>query len=428
MFHFPLKTIVMAIRLVVFGLLSLRGAERSFLLFNKWFKGGLPCHVVIQNWILRFGLYKLRQVVQARNDWVYILDHTIEFGTKKCLVVLGVTLEQFRKNKCKMRHQDMEVLAIDITEKATAASVTEVLCRIAKTTGLPAQILSDGGHSIKRGITDFIDGSGSAIRQTYDVTHKTALILEHHLKDDDNWKRFIELACETKRCLIHTAIGFIAPPKPKDKARWSNLDDYIEWAENIICRGMTKLKTAEREKFNARLAWVRTFKPQITEWRTMLDILQALKNEIKGNGLNENAKSTFMQSTAALKLNTPRLIEVRNEALAYIEKECAGVADVYPGCSDIIESVLGKYKVFSGKSPMKEVGRAVLTIPVFTSNVDYGEVKAAMESVSANDVKEWLDENIGESLFTKRKLAFNLKRTKSKVNKFSENMKKAVSF
>jgi hypothetical protein len=27
---------------------------------------------------------------------------------------------------------------------------------------------------------------------------------------------------------------------------------------------------------------------------------------------------------------------------------------------------------------MKEIGRAVLTIPVFTRNVDYDEVKAAM--------------------------------------------------
>ncbi|MHB9139291.1 MAG: hypothetical protein ACYC4Q_07810, partial [Victivallaceae bacterium] len=379
MFHFPLKTIVMAIHLVVFGLLSLRGAERGFLLFNKWFNGGLPCHVVIQNWILRFGLYKLRQAVQTRNDWVYILDHTIEFGTKKCLVVLGVTLKQFRKNKCKMRHQDMKVLAIDITDKATAASVTEVLRRIAKTTSLPAQILSDGGHNIKRGISDFITEAGIdyGIRQTYDVTHKAALILEHHLKDDGNWKRFIDLACETKRCLIHTAIGFIAPPKPRDKARWSNLDDYIGWAENIMCLGRTKLLKAERDKFNDKLAWVQTFKPHMTEWRTMLDILQALKNEVTGNGLSENTKSNFMQSTATLKLNTPRLIEVRNEALAYLEKECSGLSGVYPGCSDIIESVLGKYKVFSGKSPMKEVGKAVLTIPVFTSNVDYDEVKAA---------------------------------------------------
>ena len=433
MFHFPLKTIATAIRLVVFGLLSLRGTERCFLLFNEWLNGGLPCHAVIQNWILRFGLYKLRQAAQKRNDWVYILDHTIEFGKKKCLVVLGITLERFRKNKCKMRHQDMEVLAIDITEKATAASVTEVLRSIAETTGPPVQILSDGGPNIKSGVSDFIKDakkadSNSEIRQTYDVTHKAALIIERHLENDESWKMFIHSVCETKRCLIHTAIGFIAPPKPKDKARWANLDIYVEWAETVTLWGKTKLQKAEREKFNDKLSWVQAFKPHIAEWRTMLDILSALKNEVKSNGLSEKAKSNFEQSISILKLNTPRLIDIKNGAMEYLEKECAGLAGVYPGCSDIIESVLGKYKIFSGKSPMKEVGKAVLTIPAFTGNVEYDEVKAAMESVSANDVKKWLEENIGESLFAKRKLAFNLKETKKKVNKFPENMKKAASF
>ncbi|MFA7231958.1 MAG: hypothetical protein WC071_12570, partial [Victivallaceae bacterium] len=58
------------------------------------------------------------------------------------------------------------------------------------------------------------------------------------------------------------------------------------------------------------------------------------------------------------------------------------------------------------------IGRAVLTIPVFTSNVDYDEVRTAMETVSDNDVQKWLKENIGESFFAKRKHAFKLKNKK----------------
>lgn len=76
---------------------------------------------------------------------------------------------------------------------------------------------------------------------------------------------------------------------------------------------------------------------------------------------------------------------------------------VYPGCSDIIESIFGKYKNFSGRSPMKEIGRAALTIPVFTSNVVYNEVEATMETVSADNVRDWLKKNIVESLRAKRK-------------------------
>ena len=84
------------------------------------------------------------------------MDHTIEFGTKKCLVVLGITLKQFRRNKCKIRHKDMKVLCISIVENANASSVTEILNRIAKITGFPIQILSDNGSNIKKGVADFI--------------------------------------------------------------------------------------------------------------------------------------------------------------------------------------------------------------------------------------------------------------------------------
>ena len=108
--------------------------------------------------------------------------------------------------------------------------------------------------------------------------------------------------------------------------------------------------------------------------------------------------------------------------------ECAEISGIYPGCSDIIESVLGKYKTFSGKSPMKEVGKAVLTMPVFTSNIDLEEVKMAMESVSTEDVKKWLDKNIGESLFSKRKKAFSLKKSKKPVKIFPVILQKVAGF
>jgi hypothetical protein len=64
-------------------------------------------------------------------------------------------------------------------------------------------------------------------------------------------------------------------------------------------------------------------------------------------------------------------------------------------------------------------------------DVDDKEIKTAMESVSAEDVKSWLSENIGETFLSKRKKAFSLKKIKQKnsaVKYFSENIKKVASF
>jgi hypothetical protein len=427
--------IVLSIQLVVFGLVSLRGAGRVFSFFSNWFNGGLPCHTVVQNWILRLGLYKLRQAPERRDDWVFILDHTIEFGTKKCLLVLGITLEKFRKNNCIIRHCDVVVLGIFITEKADAESVAESLQHITQFTGFPVQVISDKGSNIKKGNSNFIENAdcGFTIRQTYDVTHKAALVIEHQLKDDKNWKKFIEFVSNTKRNLVHTSIAFLAPPKTKEKSRWMNLDSYINWAEYILAFNEKELTKEDEYKFNEKLSWLKNFKKDITEWKNMLAILNTLQHEVKTNGFSDKTKSNFEKLISPLKINNSTLlINIKNEAIKYIENECDGLSgDAYQGTSDIIESILGKYKIFSARSPMKEVGKTVLTIPVFTSVLDYDEVKKAMETVSANDVEVWIEENIGESLFSKRKQAFSLIKTKSEnlpVNIFSNNHPKAASF
>lgn len=425
-FHFPLKTIFVAIHLVVWGLLSLRGTRRAFQLFGEWFSGDLPCHTVIQNWVLRLGLHKLRKGATRRQDWVYILDHTIEFGKKKCLVVLGITLERFRANQCKVSHRDVEVLGIGITERADAASVEAELRRIAAVCGVPVQILSDKGSNIKKGVSDFV--GTSAIRHTHDVTHKAALILEQQLKHDESWQRFITCACDAKRGLIHTALAFAAPPKPKDKARWANLDTYVKWADMALAWEKEIHREEEHKLFKIRLSWLHEFEKQLVEWRLMLDILTALKDEVRNHGLSRDTQERFLQKIRTMTIATPRVAQVRDDALAYLAAECAGFADAHPGCSDIIESIFGKYKLFSGKSPMKEIGKAVLSIPVFTGHTTREEVKTAMESVSAKEVNAWLAQNLGSSLFSKRKKAFKLLKTKNQVKKFPKNLKKVASF
>ena len=141
----------------------------------------------------------------------------------------------------------------------------------------------------------------------------------------------------------------------------------------------------------------------------------------------------FEKLSSGIVLSTKRLRTLKEEIMDYIEVETAGIGDdqILLGSSDIIESVFGRYKGFSGKTPMKEVGRAVLAIPVFTGKFDAAEVRTAMESVPAKDVDDWLRQNIGESFLSKRKRAFSLINTNfknSSVKLFPENLRKVASF
>lgn len=172
-------------------------------------------------------------------------------------------------------------------------------------------------------------------------------------------------------------------------------------------------------------------------------------NFLKSSGFKGSVQFSFLEKTHLYLLrilimsesifalisfkSTKRLRTLKKEIMDYIEVETASIGDdqILLGSSDIIESVFGRYKGFSGKTPMKEVGRAVLGIPVFTGKFEAAEVKTAMESVSAKDVDDWLRQNIGESFFSKRKRVFSFKKPNlenSSVKLFPEILKKVASF
>jgi hypothetical protein len=76
------------------------------------------------------------------------------------------------------------------------------------------------------------------------------------------------------------------------------------------------------------------------------------------------------------------------------------------GTSDVIESVFARYKNFSARTPMKGVGKTVLTIPAFLSQITSQKVGEALRCCPNKNVTQWLDTNIGQSVFAQRTKAF----------------------
>ena len=434
----------LAIRLIVFGLVSLRGTCRVAALLAGKFTDRFPCHVAVQMWVLRFGLYKLTQPLARRDDWIYIIDYTIDFGAKKCLVVLGITLEDFRKCNCHPGHSDMEMISIEVHKKTSARIVLDALGRATARTGIPAEIVSDHGSDIKKGIELFLE-THPQVNYTYDVTHKTAVLLKRHLKPDDHWQQFVKKACDSKRASVHTELAFLAPPKPRDKARWQNLEAHLDWAEKVLklagrdpqrSHSDRKMPHIDQKKFEKTFGWVRDFRNQFVEWRSMLNLLQAAKTEVKKNGIRKESAGSFKKAIIDIELYTDRLRQMAGELEDYLKEESAipALSKVkekkapWLGCSDIIESVIGKYKSFSARTPMKEVGKTVLTMPVFTSKVTSSEVTEAMREISVADLEQWLEENIGQSLFAARKRTFDDVKPKKPMKNFIEKPPKAVGF
>lgn len=206
--HYPVFIIQIAIQLLIQGLNSLRGVEQTFEILGQFWQWPIPDFTSVRQWGLRLGLYELNRQKEYRQDWIFIMDMTLEIGTGKCLAILGISqqkLTQIIHQEARgLKHQDVEVLALEVMEQSSGVVIAEKLKDLAYRVGTPVQIVSDWGSDIKKGIHLYLEENSSVIA-TYDITHKLANLLKKELEPDESYQKFL------RQC--HLTRQQIQPPR-----------------------------------------------------------------------------------------------------------------------------------------------------------------------------------------------------------------------
>ena len=81
------------LRLVLQGV-SLRGVPRVLEVISQALGLALPIPhwTTGRLWLLRLGHALLTRTLQKADDWVWLIDHSVQIGQEKCLVILGIRL------------------------------------------------------------------------------------------------------------------------------------------------------------------------------------------------------------------------------------------------------------------------------------------------------------------------------------------------
>ncbi len=93
--------------------------------------------------------------------------------------------------------------------------------------------------------------------------------------------------------------------------------------------------------------------------------------------------------------------------LQHVEQEAAKrpASAIWLASSDIIESVFGHDNAFTARGPLKEIGKLVLTIPAFLTQLTAPVIREAMASVRNIDVEQWAETYLGDSMLARRRRA-----------------------
>jgi hypothetical protein len=164
-------------------------------------------------------------------------------------------------------------------------------------------------------------------------------------------------------------------------------------------------------RFQKKLGWLADYASDIHTYAQMVELVQIVEKQLKNKGLNRASRATFEEKSKALSLS-PRVQQFKQQIVAYLAQEGGKIPkdQTLLATSDVIESIFGKYKFFSAKRSLKEMGKMLLTIPLFTTKITSDCVKKAMESVRDIDVEQWAGQVFGQSMLSKRRAVLKVQK------------------
>lgn len=172
-----------------------------------------PSHEICVQWALKVGFYKL-SVLKKREDcqWIWIVDHAVKAGVDKCLIVLGIRLDQIKgRRDLTLSLDDVAPLGVISMRVSNGKTVNEEFEKLAAKTGIPKALVIDHGSDLRSGAQKFCR-KHSGVLLFYDIVHKIALAISSRIKENSRWQAFTIAAARAKKELQLTEFHRLGPP------------------------------------------------------------------------------------------------------------------------------------------------------------------------------------------------------------------------
>lgn len=409
--HYSVSQIFFWVSLVLSASIGLRGSSRAMQIAMGMFDFDIqaPSWHAGRLWLMRLGYYKLNCPKEHASDWVWIVDHSVQIGLEKCLVILGVRLSNLPIDRA-LKFEDVEPIELIPVTKSNGNIVYEQLTAAKEKTGIPREIIADRGSDVKSGIDRFCD-QNKETSYIYDIKHALAIMLEKEFEDDISWKNFITLCRETKQQIQQTELGALSPPNQRSKSRYMNVDVLISWGNNMnVFLNKTDEEISKKfslKKVKEKFGWVKEYQLKIQGWGEMVSVISCAEDFVRKSGLYlgvhldlEGKLNEFSLSDCSKK--------VKNNIIDFVKKESFKTkpSERLLGSSEIIESLFGKQKYIEKQQSKSGFTGLLLSIAAIVSKTTKNTIQKAMETIKTKTVLEWQDKNIGKSVQAKRIEAF----------------------
>jgi hypothetical protein len=406
--QFPLAVVASSLALVLrAGVPLQRVAQVLSLTWSWWAEGGRTgTYYSVRLWLMRLGLYQLSRPKPQADDWMWIIDHTMQMGEWKCFIIVGIRRSAWEEEHRPLSHEDVTLIDLQPVTESTGEVVYRQLEEATVKTGIPRAIISDDGRDLHRGINLFRQAHPHTAWM-YDIKHKTACLLKHELEGDASWQALIDEINHFKRRIALTPLACLLPPALRGKARYMSVDVLVAWAEKSLTLLAHPQAIAElgldAAAVEEKLGWLRRFTEPVQCWREILQVIETTEHYVRHEGIHR----TIADQLALLlpTPNTDRAQRLRQRLLEFLQKEAGQVAEEERllGSSEVLESIIGKFKNLAGERGHHGLTGMVLAIGALVDKITVEAAQVALGTVTNQNLRNWCQSHLGFTLQSLRR-------------------------
>jgi hypothetical protein len=414
--QFCLVQVVLMLSWVVNGM-TLRGSCVALVCMQEmnvdWgFDFPVPHFTTVRYWLLRLGHYNLHRPKELADDWIWILDHSNQIGQEKCLMILGVRASQLPPPGAEypLHLNQMEAIELEpVTVSDKEVVYRQLEANVAKT-GVPRAIISDHGGDLAGGIELFRKEHPETV-DIYDITHKAACLLKARLERDEQWNAFASQAGRTKSQIQQTEWAFLVPPSQRSKARYMNLGKLVAWGNKTLAildnPGPDVLEHGTMERLEEKLGWLRQFREGLVRWSEMERTIDVAVDFVRTQGLYRGAGKDLRKRLRALALG-PTATRLGKDLETFVTEQARRLrrGERLPGSSEVLESCFGKFKTLEREQSKGGFTSLLLALAACVSERTQEVVHKALQTSKTADMNNWFKTKLGQTLGSKRRLAY----------------------
>jgi hypothetical protein len=393
---------------------SLRGASRVIQTVSDALGLELPVPhwTTGRQWLLRLGHSVLAAPKTVADDWAWIVDHSVQIGQEKCMVILGIRLCDLPERGQSLRHEDMELIALITAKSWTRAQVDAALEETAVRVGhVPRAIITDQGADLSGGVALFQPRHPNTVH-LHDAKHKAACLLKARLEKSPRWQDFQTRVAQTRCAVQQTEMAFLTPTAPKPKARFMNLGQQLIWGKRVLAivrkRPEVVRRSVTAKRLKEKLGWIEEFADELTEWSQWQQVVDVTVTVVNRQGIYRGVSRLLTQQIAQLDALEPSGKQLAAELVKFVrgQERLAGPKERLPGSTEVLESCFGKFKQLEKQQSRGGFTQLLLGFGSLLAKVVPETVREALQASGAADVRDWAARNLGATLFSQRKMAY----------------------